>query len=221
MNHYELQNDEVALSHEQAFIVNELKRAEVEVLLTNFNFVFIKRIKQFLKKDTYEVEIYGVDTVKIYNDLPHIIKKNKVVEIYFKGTEKFLEFASKKQATKFADTALRLISGQSKFVRGVKKTQKEIVHTSEELNVDIVGASKKAVGIAGDVVIGASAVKGAKKSTQVFGMIAKALKGQKAENQSLPSADNKIVKLKELKELLDSGAITQDEFEKMKAECIS
>lgn len=222
MEHYELQNDEVALSHEQAFIANATKNAGVEVLLTNLNFVFIRKIKQFLKKDTVEVEIYGVDTVKIYNDLPHIIAKENVVEIYFKGVEKFIRFRSRKQATKFVDTALRLISGKSKFVRGVKKMQKEIAHTSEELNVDVVGITKKAVGIAGDVAISASGVKDAKKSTKVLGMLAKAIKGNKEETQaSLPSADNKIQKLKELKELLDNGTITQEEFEQMKSEYLS
>lgn len=229
MENYELQKEEVVLSHAQVVILPNgkeskakmLTKTECELLLTNLAFVFTTKQKSLLKKETIESEIYDIKTVKWYNEVPHILIKDKVVEIYFANGEKFVQFRNKKEAKEFTNTALRLVSGQSKFVRGVKKAQKEINETGEALNVDIAGAAKAVAGVAGTVAIGAAEMSGASKKAKTLGLIAKAIKGKKNnQKESLPPTQDALSKIKELKELLDSGAITQEEFDKMKKEYI-
>lgn len=227
MENYELTADEVVLYHGQVALlsdgkeskVSKMKKVETELVLTNLNFVFITKTKQVFKQEKVETEICSADTVKFYRDAPHILKKGTIVEVYFKGGEKFIEFPDKKQARVFGDTALRLVSGHSKFVRGVKKAQKEIKETEEALDVDITGIAKTAVGVATEVAIGApTAGKGAVNKLSFF---AKILKKKSDEKKALPeNSQDRIEKLTQLKEMLDNGTITQEEFEALKKECL-
>ena len=77
------------------------------------------------------------------------------------------------------------------------------------------------VGIATNVAIENSAVAGASKGSKFLGMLARNAK-KKNDNKPLLAAttDDTVKKLKEIKELLDEGVITQEEFEKMKKECL-
>ena len=229
MKNYELKNDEIVLYRGSVVVLpdgkkekeSRLKKIESELSLTNENLVFTTKIKKVFQKETCETEIYPIDHIKIYQDRPHIMLKGKSVDIYFIGTEKFIEFPDKKAAKTFTDTALRAITGHSKFVRGIKKAQKEVDETSKALNVDIVGVAKTVVGIATNVAIENSAVAGASKGSKFLGMLARNAK-KKNDNKPLLAAttDDTVKKLKEIKELLDEGVITQEEFEKMKKECL-
>ena len=220
MEHYQLQTDEVVLFHAQASLEKGGKKTEAEVVLTNLYFVFINKTKRFLKKAEIDTERYAAQDVKRYNDTPHIIRKGKKVEVYFKNTERFIEFATGKEASTFANAALRLVSGQSKFVRAVKKVKKEVRATDEALGTDIVGTTKKAAGIATDIAVAVGGVKDAGKKMKLLGTVAGVFKGRSKETQpkeEKPTSNaDTIAKLKELKEMLDNGTITQDEFEKMK-----
>ena len=223
MEHYQLQADEVVLFHAQASLLKGGKKTETEVFLTNLYFVFINKTKRFLKKSEVDTERYDAQSVKRYKEVPHIIRKGKTVEVYFTQTEKFIEFATRKDAVAFADKALRLVSGQSKFVRAVKKTQKEINETDEALGTDIVGTTKKVAGIAAEVAVGVGGIAGAGKKAKVIGVIGGVFKSKnKEKSEQKDEQDQKaIAKLKELKELLDNGTITQEEFDKMKQAHIS
>ena len=184
MEHYTLQEDEVILYHGIVSLLpdgkkqktSQNKKTEVESILTNLNFVFITKVKQLLKKEMVNVETYSISEVKFYRDNPHIIKKGKVVELYLKSCEKFIEFPNTKETKTFSDTALRLVSGKSKFVRSVKNAQKEIQETNEALNIDIVDIASKAGTIAANVAIEASGAKNATRATKLLGMIARATK---------------------------------------------
>lgn len=186
MENYELQADEVVLYHGQVALLIDgkqaktakLKKVETELILTNLNFVFITKTKHVFKQELIDREIHGANTVKFYKESPYILKKGNIVEIYFTGGEKFIEFADKKQARVFGDTALRLVSGYSKFVRGVKKAQKEIKETETALDIDITGTAKTVVGVATDAVIIASGASTAKKGTKAVGLIAKLMKNR-------------------------------------------
>ena len=190
MEHYELQQDEVILYHTNIMFSsstpkkkdNSTPKFPTEFLLTNFNFVFITRTKRLLAKEKVSVETYSIENVKFYQGRPHIIKKGKKAEIYFLDTEKFIEFENKKEATLFTDTALRLISGQSKFVRAVKKVQKEIQETGDQLDIDINGIAQTAFDVTAAVAITASGLEGASKKTKLLGAIAQTLKDKKQKN---------------------------------------
>ena len=225
MENYELIKDEVVLWHGDVVLLpggkavkeSALKKVQTELILTNFNFVFITKTKRVFQKAEMEREIYATGDVKYYKDSPYILKKGNIVEIYFEGAEKFIEFADKKQARIFGDTALRLVSGHSKFVRGVKKAQKEIKETEEALDVDITGIAKTAVGVATEMAIGLpTAGKGATNKLSLF---AKILKKKGDEKKALPEkSEDRLEKLAKLKEMLDNGTITQEEFETLKKE---
>lgn len=228
MENYELKNDEVVLYRGNVLFldgkkekVSSFKNVVCELALSNLNVIFTTKTKKMFQKEMIETEIYPIEHIKIYQERPHIMLKGKNVEISFIGTEKLIEFPDKKEAKLFSDTALRLITGNSKFVRGVKKAQKEVEETSNALNIDIVGMAKAAVGVATNLAVENAAVAGASKGSKFLGMLAKNVK-KKKENQPLLTAttDDTVKKLKEIKELLDEGIITQEEFEKMKKECL-
>lgn len=196
MEHYKLKEDEVILYHGTAEILPDgktpkparSKKTETEVILTNTNFVFITTEKRLLRKDDVTTEVFPISDVKSYKDSPHIVLKGKTVEIYFSESERFIKFAKGKNAGKFADTAMRLISGKSKFVRAVRKTQNEIKETNKKLNIDIVGGVKAAAGVAAEVAIAASGGKNAKTITKIAGLAVQKWRerNKNSEKPSLP-----------------------------------
>ena len=189
MEHYNLEKDEVILYHGTITLLSnnkkpkatQLKKTESELILTNLNFVFINKTKRFLGQDI-EVEIYKTEEVKFYKDNPHIIRNKNKAELYFTANEKFIEFASEKETKKFIDTAMRLVSGKSKFVRTVKKVQSEIQETNKELDINIGEIAGKVAQVAADVVIEASGAKNAKRTTKFFGIIAKTITNKKEKS---------------------------------------
>ena len=181
MENYILRDDETVLFKSKVEMqITSKKKIEVELLLTNLNFVFIRDKKLFAKK--VENEVYDVKSVKKYDATYQIIRKNKKVEIYMIGVEKFLEFSTQKEAKEFTDVALKLVSGYSKFVRGVKKAQKSVKETEDALDIDIKETTKKAVAFAGEVAI----VMGENSKSpkiKLFGNIAKGIKEVNSKNK--------------------------------------
>ena len=213
MEHYTLEENEVVLYRGNVNILtswgnqknSKFKKVEYYLTLTNLNFVFMEKKKQLLKKEVIEKELYAVDSVKFYNNNPHIIRKDAIVEIYFKEKDKIIEFESKKEARIFADTALRLVSGKSKFVRAVQKVQKEVSDTNEALGIDVVGGAQAIASIATDIAIEVSEQAWANKKMKCVGLVAKVLKG-KRENKATLLKGNEI----EIKQI-ESAEQSEDE----------
>lgn len=181
MENYILRDDEtVLLSSRVKMQTTNKKNVEVELLLTNLNFVFIKDKKFFSKKA--EKEVYDIKSVKTYDSTYQIIRNNKKVQIYMIGVEKFIEFSSQKEAKEFTDIALKIASGYSKLVRGVKKAQKTVKETEEALNIDIKETTKKAVAFAGEVAIAMGETSKSPK-IKLFGDIAKGIKKVNEKNK--------------------------------------
>lgn len=187
MKQYKLQENEVILFRDQISILIDGKtpcKTETEILLTNLNLVFINKKKQVFKKDVFETEVYALETVKVYNEAPYIIRTNLIVEVYLLACEKFIKFTDKKKAKTFHDAAMKAVSGNSKFVRAIKKVKKEINDTEEALDVDITGTAKVVLDITSTVVIGTADLPGAGKKIKTLGMIAKAVKDRKEKKES-------------------------------------
>ena len=222
MKHYVLQKDEVTLFHGQASIQSEkgkkTKELDCEIILTNLNFVFTTTIKSLFKKE-FETEIFELSAVKIYKDSPYILCDNNIVEIYFEGCEKFIVFENKKEAKEFTNQALKATSGNSKFVRIIKKVQQQIAETNEALNIDIMGAVKTTANVATTVALNAGEMPGAGKKLKKLGFVSNLIAKKKDNDTPLiSSANNKLEKVKELKLLLDEGTITEEEFQQLKQE---
>lgn len=190
MENYILREDETVLFKSRVQMqITSKKKIEVELLLTNLNFVFI-RDKKFFSK-SIENEVFDVKNVKIYDATYQIVRKNKKVEIYMIGVEKFLEFPTLKSAKEFTDIALKLVSGYSKFVRGIKKAQKSVKETEDALDIDIKETTKKAVAFAGEVAV----VMGENSKSpkmKFFGNVAKSIKEVSGRNKNKSNEiDNK------------------------------
>ena len=167
---------------------NDSKRKEAELILTNENIVLIKTTKKFFKEVT-DAEIISVLDVKIYDDTVQVIRDKKNVNIYALNTEKFLVFNKEKDAKEFTDKALKLISGNSKFVRGVKKIQKSVSETEDALDVDITGTAKQV----GKAVINAAAEAPNAKISFIGKVAGKISLKKKSENPALKEATPEIV----------------------------
>ncbi len=227
MDNYVLAPDEVVLYHGE-LKSKEGSKAKVEVMLTNLFLAFICKTKKIFKEEI-NVEAYPMDTIKVYNENPQIIRKNAKVEIYFKDSEHFFEFNDVKEAKKFVNQALALATGRNKFFRAVDKTKKVINDIDTEFGVDTVGTVKNIANVATKSNKVAGAVK------KVIGLTVKKEKTKETvsvtngvitrkETKTLPaptiSPNDQIEAIKGLKELLDQNIISQEEFEKKKKEVL-
>ena len=189
MENYNLQANETVLFKGEVQLVSGKRKSKAELLLTNLNFVFIEKIKKFLST-MVDVETYDVKDVKLYDEKYQIIRNKKQVDVYFLTGEKFIEFSSVKTAKEFTDVALKLVSGYSKLVRGVKKVQKSINETNEALDIDVVNIVKKTAVVAGNVAIDVAAGPGAGKKTKTIGKIAESILRPKQKQLSSSSTES-------------------------------
>ena len=139
-----------------------------------------------LLENIYKIYEMGEEQVRANDGINLSIQKGEFVDIYLLGTELFLRFQKKKQATQFNNAALRLLTGESKLVRGVKKGQKAIKETEDALNIDITGTAKNIALTAIDVT---SVAQGKKVNT--VGNFAKKFLSQKKVKQISAAEDEK------------------------------
>lgn len=192
MKNYQLQNDEVILYRGEINLLpdgkpNKSKKFNKDqdyLTLTNLHLVIEKTTQKLFSKNT-ETLVYSTKNIKSYNDTPQVIQKGQSVDVYLLEKELFLLFPNKKQAVEFVNAALRLLTGFSKLVRGVKKGQKAIKETEEALNIDIVGTAKTAASVAVDM---ATASTG--KKTKSLGDFAKKFLTKRNEKQPLELQEN-------------------------------
>lgn len=215
MTNYQLAPTEVVLMESNGFIQG--KKSSSNIILTNLNVVFETRIKKLFKKAYTVVEVFSLDTVKIYKDMPYIKQKNNYVQIYFTNCEPVISFNSKRIAHQFTATASEVITGKNAFFRGIEKVKKTIDTVDETLGIDTVGATSAAIQTA----ITPKFPGSFKKTREVF----KAVKGKlfRTETQQIVAAkpDDQVETLKKWKELLDDGAITEEEYNAKKAELLN
>lgn len=194
MNNYTLQENETILFRGSCALMPNSKKNEKndesnDIILTNINIVLFVKHKKFLKT-VEDVQIFNVSDVKTYDETVQIIRRKSIVDIYLKECELFLDFFKEKYAKEFCDKALKLISGYSKFVRGVKKTQKAVKETNEALDIDIVGIAKSGAEIACEVALTSGASTTAKGGMKLTKAIAKVMHRRigKKENPGLIEA---------------------------------
>lgn len=190
MENYNLKENETVLYRGSAIIMpdgkSDDKNAKIsDIWLTNLNIVIFTKVKKMFKTVT-EVESFSVSDVKIYDESAQVIRRKSIVDVYLKTGELFLDFEKEKEAKLFSDKALRLISGESKFVRSVKKVRKEIKETDEALDTNIEGVIAAGVELATDITIGVASVEGAGKKIKMLGKVAESI--VKMKNKSKQQA---------------------------------
>ena len=207
-----------------------LTKTSSELLLTNINVVVITKTSKPFSKEQVDLKIFPVEDIKVYNDVPQIKQNGLMVEIYLTNTEIILDFDSKSAAHKFANTANELITGKSMSERGAEKFKGALNLVDDTLGISTVGTIKSVVenGVVGNVfgTFGKKAqakAKGGNTLTEIFS-VTKDLIGKKTNEEESPkietspamSVDGQIETLKKLKDLLDTGIITQEEFDAKK-----
>ena len=149
------------------------------------------------------------------------MKKEEIVNLYFSNSELHIEFSAEREAKIFTDTLRRLCSGQSKLVRNILKIKKEIKNTGDALDIDISAVAKTAAKIGLNTAMEVTGGSGVNKVSKIIGNIAQQVtEKDNAKDAKLLPDNDQIEMLKKYKQLLDDGAITQDEFDRMKLQII-
>lgn len=243
MENYTLQLNETVL-YEDSVYESEVGRSHL--ILTNLNIVLIitKRISRGLfKKDLEEVYVktYPISEVKVYNDLPQVKQKMKDVTLYLTSGELEFTFDSALKAFSFVNKTKELLTGNNSAVRGAGKVKKAIGVVDQTLGINTMGTISGVLekGVGGTLLGGIG-----KNRTQIqtSTSIPKSeietellkdetpevnqeydnnMKTQSAKEMRLNlSYEEKIESVKKLKELLDMGIISQDEFDLKKRELL-
>lgn len=229
MTNYTLQPNETVLY--QGNVSIEKRSGTVEMILTNLNLVFIITTRKFLAKSQVDVETYPVEEIKIYNNAPQIKQKNARVEIFLTGGEIVANFESMFEAGKFVNSALRLLTGKSMAERGADKFKGAVGLVDDTLGINTVNTVKNVLenGITGTLLGGfgkktAPVARHTSTAREVVG-IAKELMGSPSAQEALPASpsaltDEQMATLKKLKELVDMGVLTQEEFDAKKKQLL-
>lgn len=226
MNQYTLAHDEVVLFKGSANFNGS--GTSSEVFLTNLNLVQITRTKKLFAQETIDIKTYPTDEIKVYNGTPQVKQLGGKVEMYFTSTELMVDFGNLLIARKFVGIVYDFVSGTSGAQRSAEKVRGAVGVIDTALGINTIGTVAGMLG----------------KSTpaSILGGLAKAVLSQPApvepehrnqikninqtsavqqENAPSLSLDEQIEALKKLKELLDAGIITQDEFDKKKAQIMN
>lgn len=218
MENYNLQANESVLYKGEAI----LAKKTVELLLTNLNIVLIQKTKKMFSKPVVEVMAFSINQIKVYNGIPQIKLNGYDVEVYLVNSEIVLTFESKHEAKKFINSATELITGKTMAVRGADKVKNAVGIVDDTLGINTIGTIKSVVenGVVGTVLGGIRKTNTTQEETKPSLMQLQNNQDcsvNEADNaKSVGSLDEQIEALKKLKELLDAGIITQEEFDTKK-----
>ena len=231
MTNYNLLPNESVLYSGDVFI--EELNGDHELTLTNLNIIIVSTVKKLFAKEQITVNTYPVEQIKIYNEIPQIKQKGSNVEIFLSTEEIAFDFPSKTEAHKFIDAAMQLLTGKSAAERGSDKVKGAIGLIDNALGINTVNTVKNALenGISGSILGGfnkktTTIAKGATVASEVVG-IAKDLFGNKSAAKAIPEnttpaipTDEQLDSLKKLKDLVDAGILTQEEFDAKKKQIL-
>lgn len=229
MIEYAMKEDEVVLYKGQAKVDDSQHFSDI--LLTNVNLVITTRIKKIFAKDEVYTQVFPLSELKVYQNTPQLKQKGNKVELFFANKNIVIEFSSLLAPHKFVNELTKLLTGKTASERGADKVKGFVGIVDDTLGIDTIGAIKGIAenGLARTVLGGLGCKKSAAQTTQTAVMqaaeIAKGLLSQNEAKQpqtepekSALSIDQQIETMKKLKELVDSGILTQEEFETKKKE---
>lgn len=239
MKNYTLQPNESILYSGNVHLGNGY--ATVELALTNLNIVLITTTKKLFAKEQVQVDIYPVSEIKIYNDVPQIKQKEYRVEVFFTSGEIVISFLSAREAHKFVNAAYQLITGKTMAERGSDKVKAMVGLVDNALGINTVETVKSTLenGLVGTIFGGigkkGSTTKGdaSSSTTEVVVKEAASLAREVIHSHSanasteiqapaIPASlqNDSVEQLKKLKELVDMGILTQEEFEAKKKQIL-
>lgn len=228
MENYSLQSDESVIYKGDVSLID--KNGSTNMILTNLNIVLVTKNKKLFQKEEVEIETYPIEDIKIYDNVPQIKIEGDVVEIYFTSIEKKVRFYSKIELHKFVNAAVKLLTGKSMAKRGAEKIKSAVNLVDNTLGINTIDTVKNVIenGVTGTI-LGAFGKKSA-DVTESGNIMSGAIKiakkfasddtsdNEKAQTEE--SLDNQIETIKKLKELLEVGVLTQEEFDIKKKEIL-
>ena len=204
MEHYSLQADEAVLY--KGAVTCKGAGNNIEFILTNLFLVFVIKTKKIFSKEEIKVEKYSVDDIKFYNDEPQIKQQGANVEIYLLNGEETVTFLSKNEANKFVSALLELLTGKTKLQRTADKAKSTVDAVDNTFGIDTVGTVKNILEIGSNI----AGIFGGKKGKTIQTIMG--VSNAVARKEEV-STDMQIEQLRKLKQLLDEGIITQEEFD--------
>ncbi len=224
MENYSLQANEVLLYKGEAY-------NGIEIMLTNLNLIIVKKTQKLFKKAQVETFVYSKDDIKIYNDIPQVKQKESSVEIFLTLEEIKFDFYSRTEAHKFVNAVYELLTGKSTATRGAEKIKSAIKLVDNTLGIDTMDTVKNVMenGIAGSLLGGIGKKVGIKSKSSAIKEtvgVAKDVIGTAATITASKTIEKnedyneKIENVKKLKELLDAGILTQEEFDEKKKQLL-
>jgi len=164
MSHYALQAEEVVLYHGAITAVTAQKKEQAELRLTNLHLILDVKVKKLFREQTSE-QVCSLEEIKIYQGKPQIRQKEEQVEVQLVSGDKILQFADKKEARRFIETALELLTGKRKAIRGAEKVRGAIDVVDTALGIDTVQTVKEVL----------------ESKLDIVGMVSKKVKGVKGK----------------------------------------
>jgi hypothetical protein len=238
MEDYVMQENEVELYRNSVGLrsirnsdipMKELHLGNHTLILTNVNVVLITKIKKMFKPEEVYITTDAVSNIKMYEGIPQVKQEDDEVKIFFTDQEMTVSFDTKSEARKFVAAAYELLTGQKATERGATKVKGAIGLVDSTLGIDTVGAVKGVMenGVVGSLFSGINKKK-ANNTSNVAGTVtdivgaAKDMFGKKPTNaveapkQPEMTIDEQIEAVKKLKDLLDAGILSQEEFDAKK-----
>lgn len=208
MEEYVLASNEIVLYEGECFYLSDLK-TKCKIILTNLNVVLESLKRKLFKTEIEEIKTYKVTNVKIYLNEPQIKLNDTTIVFYFTNEIVSLFFGDKKEAKKFYSKIMELATGKTGLKRGLEKV---VGAVDDTLGIDSVGTVENAFSkskLGG--IFGFVKKKEKKDEVAVSGNFDNSSVGVKNDD-----FDSRVEKLKKLKELLDQGVLTQEEFAEQK-----
>ena len=143
MKHYELEKDEVVLYKGNVSLLN--KKGTTNLILTNYNFVLITTKKKIFANDEVCVDIYPINEIKYYNNIPQVIKKGCIIELYLLDEEVEFTFETKSEARKFLNATLTLLTNKTSFERGANKLKNTISMIDNSFGINCTQIAENAI----------------------------------------------------------------------------
>lgn len=224
MNEYQLKPDEILL-YEGAILRAGIKGYTTNLILTDKNIVFEMTEKKIFGKGNILVESFPITDIKQYNEEPQVKCKGSEVTIFLTESEEQITFAGKIEALKFTNKAVEAATGNKLSARGAQKVRGAIGVVDSALGIDtvntVVNVLENGIGGTASKLLG-----GTMKKNKLMGGVLGAVSGLKREEESKESMpakntlsyEEQIETLKRFKELLYTGIISQEEFDKKKKE---
>jgi len=226
MENYTLLKDEVVLFEDDINIRETTGTSHL--ILTNQNLIIVSR-KEI--QGEVSVTIYPVSEIKVYNNVPQVKQQKETITVYLISGEIAFSFASIFKSVKFMTKAKEVITGKGIAARGANKVKNAIGLVDDTLGINIMETVTGVVKIIRSKETDTSDAGKADKYTAIANCATAVIQAARGNNNtvlqsnqsaSIVAADmtyeQRVENMKKLKELLDIGILTSEEFDIKKKE---